>query len=154
MSKKSDLIKEFNRIHDQTSSVLSDLDPNTVIHPDSGWRVHDLLGHLAVWYDQRVKALSAYRRGEDHQIAGLDMNAFNHSTVDERKDRAFADILAEWQQAHRDLITQLEAIPAKDYEDELMFPWGARGPMSLLLERLVEHGDEHYAEFKAAASQR
>lgn len=151
-TQKTDFLAAFARIYNQINTVLADLDPDTVIHPDSGWRVHDLLGHLAVWYDQRVKALSAYQRGEEHRLPDFDMSDFNHRQVDERKNHPFTDIQAEWHQANRDLIALLEAIPAENYQDELMFPWGARGPMSLLLERLVEHGDEHYRELAQAVS--
>lgn len=151
-TQKSSLIAEFNRTFDEINALVTQLDPNTVIHPDSGWRVHDLLGHLAVWYNERVKALSAYQHGEDYAIPDFDMDTFNHRTVEERAQRPFADIQAEWQAAHRALIVQLEAIPAKNYTDEIMYPWGARGPIVILLERLVDHACEHYEEFKAAAS--
>jgi len=150
--KQTNFIAEFTRIYNQINTVLEQLEPGTVIHPGSGWRVHDLLGHLAVWYQQRINVLKAYQRGEDYQIPGFEMDKFNHSAADERKDRPFADIHTEWQHAHRNLIAQLKAIPADRYDDEVMYPWGARGPIGLLLERLIEHGDEHYAEFVGAAA--
>ncbi|MCD4686802.1 MAG: maleylpyruvate isomerase N-terminal domain-containing protein, partial [Anaerolineae bacterium] len=112
MNQKRDFIADFHRLYAAINIALANLDPNTIMHHDSGWRVRDILAHLAVWYCERIKCLRAYQQATEYQIPDFDMNMFNHDTVAERKRRPYVEIQAEWEQAHAELIIELEAIPA------------------------------------------
>ncbi len=50
MDQKHDFIADFDRLYAAINIALANLDPNTIIYPASGWRVRDILAHLAVWY--------------------------------------------------------------------------------------------------------
>lgn len=151
MNQKQAFIADFNRLFTAINFALANLNPETIIYHDSGWRVRDLLAHLAVWYGERIKCLRAYQQNKEYQIPDFDMNMFNHDTVAERAARSFAEIQAEWEQVHTDLLIELEAIPASDYDEETRYPWGAYGPISTLIAKLIDHAEEHLAEFVAAA---
>lgn len=143
---KNDLIRDLRAAHEGLRAALDDLPPERVVYPLAGWTVQDIVGHLAVWYGERIKGVSALRRGEAYRIPNFDMDAFNQRTVEEHRGQTFAAVRAEWEQAYAELIALLDLVPDGDYEAEMTLPWGAQGTLGLFIVRLVEHIQEHHAD--------
>jgi len=62
-AEKTQLIDQLKEAHQATLATVRDLDLGLVVHTDSGWRVQDILGHLAQWYENRILSVTAWHEG-------------------------------------------------------------------------------------------
>lgn len=151
MADKAQLIEQLTSIHRATETLIADLAPDLVIHTDSGWRLHDIIGHVAVWYRVRVKALHAWQRGDTFILPGVSfdtIDSYNQQTLEERQHWTYAAILADWQQSLNDLIAAIEAIDPARIDAEMTLPWNKPGTVSYLIERMIAHAQAHHDEIQ------
>ena len=155
MADKTHLIEQLTAVHRATETRIADLAPDLVIHADSGWRLHDIIGHIAVWYGVRVQALRAWQQGETFVLPGIDLQAvggYNQVAFGKRRAWTYAAILADWQQSFNDLIAEVEAIDPAKLDAEMTYPWNAPGTVGYLIERMITHAQEHLDEIQQAAA--
>ncbi len=148
------LIEQLTTIHRATEALIADLAPDRVIHADSGWRLHDIIGHLAVWYGVRVRALNAWQQGETFILPGVGIDtidAYNQQTLEERQNWNYSAIRADWQQAFDDLIAAIAALDPAQIDAEITLPWNKPGTVRYLIERMVKHAQAHYDEIEQIA---
>ncbi len=149
MVEKADLIAQLRDNHKATFDLITDLDPALVIHAESGWRLRDIIAHMAVWYGVRVRALRARQRGETFLVPGGDVQKYNLDTVAERAALPVEEVFAEWEREFAALIDILSAMEPEQFALEMTYPWNAAGPVSVFIERLIAHQGEHYEEIQA-----
>ncbi|MBN1565264.1 MAG: DinB family protein [Anaerolineae bacterium] len=149
MAEKAQLIADLKAKHEATRALIADLDPGLVIHGDSGWRLRDIIAHMAVWYGVRVRSLQQWQTGDTYLVPGGDVEAFNMQTVADRAEWSYDAVFAEWESEFAALMDVLAAMPPEQFAQEMTLPWNAVGPVSLFVERLVEHQRDHYDEIHA-----
>lgn len=150
-SDTAQVIEQLQDARRNFRAALDRIDPETVVYADTGWRVRDLVGHMALWYGERIRTLRAYQQGQEYRIPGFAGGAaYNQQDYEARKNLPYDEVVGDWEQAHTDLLAILRELPDSALDDETMLPWGERGTIALLLERLIAHEREHGAEIQQA----
>lgn len=152
MDWKNLLLDQLNRVYSELTASIDGLDPELVVHADTGWRLQDVLGHLAVWYEERTMSLQAWLQGEEYRIKAYKRDSYNQQAYERRRDWVYGEVFAEWQQAHSDLISVLREVPSNQFDSTIVYPWGESGTVAHLIERMIIHEREHQQEIRDAAS--
>ena len=118
------------------------------------WTAKDLVAHVAAWERRLLGWLEAAHRGEpptsrDPLITPDEVDAWNARVYAQHKDRPLAEVSAEAQSTHRELVQALGAIPGDPAD-----PWWALWPPELSPWVLVavntyEHYPEHLLPIEA-----
>jgi hypothetical protein len=143
---KAQLINQLKEAHQATLATVRDLDLGIVIHTDSGWRVQDILGHLAQWYENRIMSVTAWHQGGEYRVPDYNTQTYNLEMAEQRKHQPGTEVLADWERGHAGFIALLEATPSERFEQEFMLPWGDYGPLTLLIQRMIAHEQGHCQE--------
>jgi hypothetical protein len=136
----------------QTFSQLNEAQM-VVPGPDGGWSVKDHLAHLTTWERGIVALLRHQPRWEamgvdEATIQRVDEDGLNAILDRQNKDRSLADVLAGFEQVHRDMIDVLQSLSF----DDLLKPYayfesaqaGEGGPP--VLGRIIGNTYYHYNE--------
>jgi len=151
LEEKRRLIELLTQTHSTTHEILEGVDPDLMIYPDSGWRIRDIIGHIATWDRQVATSLVAFLVGEEYAIPDHDEDAFNEQDVLRQQDLATQQVFEEWEQAREDLKEAVEEIPVDLFPGDVLYPWGdERGTIAFLVETMIEHDIEHQQEIVKA----
>ncbi len=141
---KQRLIGLLTDTHSDTRMVIEGSDLEARIYSESGWRIRDILGHIAGWDRQAAKSLHAFRDGEDYAIPNFDEDATNEAMVHEQRNWTAEQVIAEWDEAREDFKLAVEEIELDKFPGDLLYPWGdERGSIAQLVEYMAEHDIEH-----------
>ncbi len=150
---KNYLIKRLSETHSTLGEILIGLDLELIIYDDEEWRIRDILGHIATWDREVIRALSAYLEGSEYVIPGIaeDETDFNAQKLVEQRNLSIDQIKDEWNQARDDFKEIVKQIPPDKLSSELEFPWGEEtGSISVLINYMIEHNEEHQNEIMEA----
>jgi len=153
LDSKHYLLKRLAETHSAIRAVLEGVDLELRVYVDTGWRIRDILGHLATWDGEVTKSLRAFLARTEYVIPGLagDETEFNEQAVAKQRDLPTQQIVAQWEQAREDFKAALNDIPADQFPGDLPYPWGdERGSIPRLVEYMIEHDEEHRAEILKA----
>ncbi len=104
------------------------------------WSYKDVLGHLAAWEGEVVKAFEQKARGERPTIGQItDFNAWNKVEADKRKDRTPEENRHELYEVRKRLLAILTDLP----DDSGL--WSPERMTAKLVHTLIEH-DSHHAK--------
>ena len=146
---KENILTRLSNSHSELEQALEGLDLELVIHPDTGWCIRDILGHIATWDRVLIHTIQTFLEGSEYVIPGMvgDETDYNARRVVEQRKLSSSKILTEWNQAREDFITIVQQIPTDKFFDELAFPWGdERGSVSVMIEYMIEHNGDHQEE--------
>lgn len=76
------------------------------------WSIRDLCGHLALWDENAAQQIPRVLAGQDR--AEADFQALNDEDHARRRERPLPEQRSAMEQAHADLIDQLQAIAGAD----------------------------------------
>ena len=65
---KEDLLEKLNDMRSAMRLSLIDVDLEIQVYSDDGWRIRDILGHIATWDREVTKSLRAFRAGSEYFI--------------------------------------------------------------------------------------
>ncbi len=148
---KKRLLDLLANAHSVLHTTLEGIDPELCVHTDSGWRIRDIIGHIATWNREVVKSLSAFQAGTEYSIPDLDEDVFNQQAALVQQELTAQQVFAEWEQARDDLKAVVQEMPSAQYPGDLLYPWGdERGSIAQLVEFIVEHDAEHRDEIVKA----
>lgn len=151
LEEKQRLLGLLSKTHSDLRTSLEGIDLEVRVYPDSGWRIRDILGHLATWDRQVAKSLRAYRVGKEYAIPDLDETAFNEQDVLRQQRLTTQQVYVEWAQAREDFKGAVGEIPLELFPGDLLYPWGdERGTIAHLVEMMIEHDVEHREEIAKA----
>ncbi len=137
--------------HSILRTKLEGVDPGLRVHTETGWRIRDIVGHIATWDREVVKSIRAFRAGSEYSIPDLDEDAFNQQAATAQRELTDQQLFAEWEQARADFRAAVQALPSDQFPRDLLYPWGdERGSVSHLVEFMVEHDAEHRGEIVKA----
>jgi hypothetical protein len=148
---KENLLKSLAESHSGLHEVIEGIDPEMAVYTDSGWRIRDIIGHIATWIHQATKSLRAYQAGSEYSITNLEEDDFNEQTVKVQRAMTAQQVYGEWERAREDLNHALEGIPLDLFPGDLLYPWGDdRGSIAGLVEFVTGHNTEHRDEILQA----
>ncbi len=148
---KKHLLKLLTESHSGLRTTIEGIDPERRVHTDTGWRIRDIIGHIATWDRQVTKSLRAYQAGTEYSITNLEEHAFNEQAVKVQRALTALQVYVEWEQAREDFRDSLEEIPLDLFPGDLLYPWGdERGSIAQLVEYMADHDTEHRDEIVKA----
>lgn len=141
------LIARLDHARQQTLSILKNASPDQIIYPDMGWRVKDILAHLAAWEGEALTSLLAYQNCSEYKLTGYASDhEYNAEIFRQNYDRPFEPIYEHWMAARDNLKTAIRQLPANQFKGKFLFPWGARASIVMLVRDMAIHEKEHAAE--------
>ncbi len=145
------LVELLTQTHTTTDALLDGINLELRVYPDSGWRIRDILGHIATWDREVAKSLIAFRNGEEYAIPDHDEDAFNAQDILSQQGLSSEAVYDEWEQSRVVFKEAVLQIPLEFYPGDLLYPWGdERGTIAHLVETMVEHDGEHRDEIATA----
>lgn len=147
MSEKSS-VEQLRQLLDesrrQTAEALERLSPDAVVYPESGWRVRDVLIHVAAWEAEAARSIEAFARGGEYRLPRFTSEgAYNAELYQRWKDVDPAAIQAEWDAARNRLAQALASLASRLDEPRLILPWGERNSAAHLIRDMAHHEREH-----------
>lgn len=143
------LVDLLTTTRQDTLAALKDVDLDRIMHPDSGWRVRDMVAHLIAWDIAAVQALKHLQSKTVDAIPDLsDMDAYNAREVAKRKNLPIDDLFAEWAALHDEFKALAENMPDDLMGKRFRFPWGAHGTGYQLVEGMAGHEQYHREEIQ------
>jgi hypothetical protein len=148
---KRRLLELLTQTHSATHATLEGIDLEMRVYSDSGWRIRDIIGHIATWDRQVAKSLRAFRAGKEYAIPDHDEDAFNEQDVLSQQELTAQEVFDEWELAREDFKDAVNELPPEQFPGDLLYPWGdERGTIAHLVEMMAEHDVEHRAEIVKA----
>ena len=145
------LVELLTHTHSTTSAAVDGIDLEMKVYPDSGWRIRDILGHIATWDRQVARSLQAFRNGEEYAIPNHSEDAFNEQDILRQQAMTTQEVYGEWERSRDEFVETVEKIPPELYPGDVLYPWGdERGTIAHLVEMMAEHDVEHRDEIVKA----
>jgi hypothetical protein len=151
---RQSMLELLDKTRRETRALLSSVDPERVIHQDEqGWRVRDILGHLAVWNAEAARSLRAHAQGGEYCCLDSEdlYDDYNEPAAAQRKAWTMEQVWAEYEAAHDELRKSAEALPADKWEAEMLYPWNERGTPARLIRVMMNHERVDHCRLVAAA---
>ena len=148
-SDKGKLLSKLSKSHSAIRELIKEKDLDVVIYNEPRWSIRDILGHIATWNRETAKALNAFTVGDTYLTPDLDETEanFNEVAVVEQRKMAEKKLIMDWCESTSEFVDAIEKIPQEKFASEMEFPWGDEtGKLSVLVDTMIEHGDEHIEE--------
>jgi hypothetical protein len=146
---KTRLIQLLDLSRSFQQQLISDLDPAERNAPGTweDWSLKDELAHVIAWQLNSLARIAALRHAEPMPDFS-DYHTINQSIYNTNRDRTLAEIAAEGDRAHADLVALIQSLS----EDELTRParFSEQEPSSLAAQIMgngFEHPVFHYADY-------
>lgn len=150
---REQLISQLDEAREQMRSLIQKLDPQNEIYP--GWKVKELLAHIAGWDDSCIASLRAHMTNDlptTPAAAGID--PFNAVSVSERATRSTEQVQSEWEQSREILKELIRDLPEEKLDQPFVFPWGQVGTLEIMVRVFAEHEIEHVDEIRSLLNQK
>src|SRR5262249_5600569 len=139
---KRRLLTELDQARERVIRLIAGLDGQWEFYP--GWTVKELLAHMTGWDEATSDSLRAYAEGRESAIASYrGIDEYNSRSVATRTHLHFDRVKLEWEQARKELKAVIQDMPDEKYAGEVLYPWGQRGPLSALVDVIIDHEHEH-----------
>jgi hypothetical protein len=115
---------------------------------DGEWSIKDIMAHIAVWEQICTRWLEEFLRGVTPQPSErLDQESNNH-IYRENRDRSLAEVQKLFQDAHQQLLHQVnlftQALSEEDLNASGRFAWTESWPGFSLIAVIADNSYEHY----------
>lgn len=150
---KAELLRAWDSVYQAALATLESADPEQIIYEESGWRVKDIVAHVATWDAEGLRSLHAFRRGGEYRIPNyVGADDFNGFAASIRMDEPMAQILADWDATRKWFRLIVSAMSEEDLSAEMTHPSGMRETARQLALDLLEHEEEHLGHIRQALS--
>ena len=113
--KKTELLGRVSAAREEMERALEGLSEEDATRAglNTNWSVRDALAHVVAWEIEGARAIEGIRAGTyaPRRFDKESIDAFNEQAVAERRDRTFAEVRSEFEEAHRRMTEVLEALP-------------------------------------------
>lgn len=131
--------------------TLGHVNPEQVIYEETGWRVKDIVAHIATWDAETLRSLYAHRRGSSYSIPNfVDTDDFNAFAAHARMDEPMERILADWDATVKWMNILVGTLTPDDLAAEMTYPSGRHGQVGALLQEIYEHRETHLNHIRTA----
>lgn len=124
-SRKSEILDQIRTTHQQLEEALARVAPAGMTQPgvNGEWSVKDVLAHIAWWEQHLLRRLHSGH--EDLYVEGVDgretTDRANAEVFAANHERPLAEIRAEFDASHRDLLTTVEAMSNEQLADDEVY---------------------------------
>lgn len=144
LNPKMQLLEDLDMVRRETLALIEGVPADLLIYTDSGWRLKDVLSHIAVWEDEAARSIRAFLEGSFYIIESYDTDdSYNEAVFKQFYDAPFVDVYASWANAREELKQAVAAVPLDRFEDMMVHPWRIKGTMIDLIRSMVDHEREH-----------
>jgi len=146
---KKYLLDILAEAHLAVRAILDDVDLEMPVYGDTGWRIRDIVGHIATWEREVAKSLRNYQLGSEYLIPDLDKGEveYNERAVLEQRKLSPQQILKEFEQAYNDFRKAIQELSDDRFPGDMLYRWAhERGSIAKLVEYMIEHTVEHKDE--------
>lgn len=133
----------------EIEALIATLDPETVVYPDSKWRIKDVITVITAWEEEATYSLRAFHKKKKHYIEERPGD-YNARQIVRRKDFAMERVLADWAEVRGWLKEALAEIPVPKLKYVITYPWGEEGTITRLVEAMVKREGEYRAAIAKA----
>jgi hypothetical protein len=145
MHEKYKLIQELDASRQVMRSVIAGIDLTQELYP--GWTLKHFLAHLTGWDEATAVSLRHHAAGrEPGTPAYRGIDDYNAQSVATRETLDYRHVVLEWEHARRELKAAIVDLSPEKYAEELVYPWGARGTVKIIVTVMFEHEHEHAQE--------
>ena len=153
-TEKKYLLDRLDEAHLAVRAILDDVNLEMSVYGDTGWRVRDIVGHIATWEREVANSLRAYQAGSEYLIPDLDEGEYNERAVLEQKKLPSQQVQKEFEQAYNEFRKAIQEMSDDRFPGDMVYPWGdERGSIVRLVEDMIEHAVEHKDEIIKAAQE-
>ena len=117
MSHKRDLLAAMGTARAELEQIVAAHGDRLTAAHDQGWRLHDVVAHIAVWERVATRKITGAPLPEGKELASMqpwDLDAFNDATVERWRPRSAAEVLTEFAAAHLALVAAVEGASEDD----------------------------------------
>ena len=132
--------------------ALEGIDPERVIYADSGWKVRDLIAHVAAWESEMYRSLATFHQGGSYAIPDYNLEQFNWAVYEARKDWSYSQSVEALKKAREQVKSIAMAMTDRLFSAPLLYPWHDRGEVAYLFNQILWHQNEHMGHILLAAS--
>ena len=149
--KKTELLRQLDQTHQEMLDLLETVDPFQVIYEETGWRVKDIVAHVATWDAETLRSFHALRRNTDYRIPNFtDVDDFNAYAAHARMDESMERIMADWEATRSWMKIIFNAMSDDEFAAEMTYPSGRRGIARDLAEEIPDHERQHLEDIRSA----
>jgi hypothetical protein len=146
---KQSVIERIDRVRDRLKAVIDGVDPDALIHQESGWRLRDVLAHIVAWQHEAIAAGKAHISGQP-ELPIPNMDRFNQEAYEAWKGRDYQEIYAAWLAVYEELKEIVQRAPADRWNVEFTNSWSFRGTLAQHIQSILAHDIEHREEIEGA----
>lgn len=156
-TRKDALRRQITADHAVSLAILKALTPEQWTQPvpsDEGaaWTARDVLAHLAVSESGQLGQITRCLAGEVTVPDDFDLNRFNRGSVKKRADKTPADLIAEIEAAHAQVLAQLDHTAEADLDKTGRHARGDTLTVEQFFLRITEHRLGHARELQRGLS--
>jgi len=150
---KSALLVTIQNERERLESLFEGLTEAQMIEPgvEADWSIKDILVHIAAWERLAMDRIQAAQTGSDLKyplIAGDDfVDQFNAQTYEAHKDQPLTEVQAEFHNAHREFIAQIDTLAEEKLSQKLNFDWSGTLTYQVMISA---NSHWHYPDHAAA----
>ena len=145
-----DIVSAIKQTRLESMAIIQQLDLETVVYPNSGWRVHDILTHLTWSDEQAIAIINAFLADQIYRPAS---HLHIHSRTDVHRRNAWIrlqrynknpqEVMNELIQAHEDLKSAIFNVNTTRMCEEFSVYWGERITVQTLAIWQIQHDQQH-----------
>jgi uncharacterized damage-inducible protein DinB len=156
MGDKQELLDDLKAARVELRLAIEGLSEKQMIRSDvvGEWSVKDTLAHIVAWDKEICAVVHAFVAQEnpvfDYKISGKQGFAkWNAREVEKRRDLSVAQVLAEMEEARRELVELVQGLTDEQLSREVVPPWRRPKTVGRNVEILAEHDREHTEQITA-----
>ena len=138
MSEREQWVGRLKVQRQATLAALAGRSDREMADPERGWRLQEVIGHLAAWEREALAAIHALAEGDRYQPPA-DPERFTEENVARRRALDGAQCRMDWGMARHELLFALRELSDEQWAAEMAYPQGGRGPVAGLVEWLAAH---------------
>lgn len=119
---------------------------------DAPWTARDVLAHLAVSEGGQLGQITRCLEGGITVPDDFDLARFNRRSVQKQADKSVADLLAQIERDHAEVLRTLDAVPEGELDKTGRHARGDVLSVEQFFHRITEHRRQHAEELQRAIS--
>ena len=125
------LVDALRQTRDEDICFLDSLsdEERAAVGTVEAWATKDVFAHVVAWKLRATQSLGAARGGEPPPAFEGDIDERNAALFEQYRDRSWDDVLALLDQAHAELVENVQAMSDDDLQDTDRFPWQEGRPL-------------------------
>jgi hypothetical protein len=115
---------------------------------DAPWTARDVLAHIAISEGGQLNVVNGILAGHDPVPADFDLARYNRGSVKKRADKPPAELLAEIEAGHAQVLAKLAEVAEADLDKTGRHARGDRLTVEGFFIRITEHRRQHAEELR------